>query len=382
PMRTLLAALAAIVALPVVLLGLALALPFWLVARLTAALTGRIEPRALPWQQLIEFQSHVGWAPRARLDVHALDFHGDPFRLSTDESGWRGRNSIAESDVIVFGDSFAFGHSVDDHDFFADLPGEVRIKSIGAPGYNMVQSLHWMRRYASRLRGKVVVWLIYPANDLQDNLQPQMEGYRTPFVRATGDGGWQMVTRHVRREPWPFPSRRPGYEMFVDICRPTFLSERAFSACGFLVGRARDSCRGAGAELVVATVPELSPFSLALHARVLAAGNTATGYDPGLPDRRIGELCRGLGVRFLPLAERLRTSDYLEHDVHWNRRGHRRVAAMLRELSVRGTAHPGVHATHRDHVRVGAPYLRRLSNQRAHARAAGGGMDARPAHEP
>jgi hypothetical protein len=78
-----------------------------------------------------------------------------------------------------------------------------RIKAIGANGYNMVQELLWMRRYAPQLAGKLVVWFVYHGNDLFDNLQPNVFQYRTPFVRERHDGrGWEVVTEHVRRSPW------------------------------------------------------------------------------------------------------------------------------------------------------------------------------------
>ena len=53
-----------------------------------------------------------------------------------------------------------------------DLPGEVRIKSIGSPAYSLVHSLMWMERMAPLLEGKLVVWFVYNGNDLADNVYP------------------------------------------------------------------------------------------------------------------------------------------------------------------------------------------------------------------
>ena len=55
----------------------------------------------------------------------------------------------------------------------------------------MVQTLLWMERLKDRLAGKLVVWLVFYGNDLMDNLHPNFDRYRTPFVRSRDDGaGW------------------------------------------------------------------------------------------------------------------------------------------------------------------------------------------------
>jgi hypothetical protein len=56
------------------------------------------------------------------------------FEASTDGEGWRGRRTIEESDVVAFGDSFAFGHGVNDRDFFADRMTRLKMKAVGADG--------------------------------------------------------------------------------------------------------------------------------------------------------------------------------------------------------------------------------------------------------
>src|SRR3990172_7833003 len=151
---------------------LAPAVPFVVVAILTRSLSRFLERRAVTWQELLEFAPTVGWRPKPNLNTYARA--DKVFQLTTDTEGWRGQRSIGESEVIVFGDSFAFGYGVDDKAFFANIKSKVRIKAIGANGYNMVQALQWMERLSSQLKGKLVVWFIFVGNDLYDNLQPNL----------------------------------------------------------------------------------------------------------------------------------------------------------------------------------------------------------------
>src|SRR5690606_15625900 len=121
-----------------------------------------LEPSYLTKDQLIAFDPVFGWRPRPNLNTHHLMV--DLFPLSTDAQGWRGRATLAESQVVVFGDSFAAGYGVSDEHLFANLSATPRIKPIGIGGYSMVQELLWMRALAGELAGKLVVWFIYFGN--------------------------------------------------------------------------------------------------------------------------------------------------------------------------------------------------------------------------
>ena len=306
-------------------------LPFMAVAGLTIRLS-RIARRAVvDWPELFEFDPLMGWRSKPNLDCRVSD---DAFRVTTDSDGWRSHSTrLAEADVVVFGDSFAFGFGVDDRHYFDRWTGNVRIKAVGTAGYSMVQPMLWMRRLQEELRGKVVVWLVYLGNDLDGNLHPFMSRYRAPFVRQNaGTGSWEVVTSHIRPEAWPFPSRRTSYENFVEICTDGFLAQRAFSACEFLIGQGRETCTAVGARLLVATVPDLAPVVTRQFDAIAARRGIAEAIDLDLPDRRLAEICRRLDVRFVPLATHLEESDYLKTDGHWSPRGHRRFGELIRSL--------------------------------------------------
>ncbi len=322
------ALLGALLATPIILLGL----PFWAVALLTRALCWILEPQVVAWQDVIEFHPTIGWKPKPHLHTHGLA--DEAFHLTTDSQGWRGRATIAESEILVFGDSFAFGHGVSDRAFFSELIPGLYIKAIGAPGYNMVQELLWMERLSSQLKGKVVVWLIYFGNDLYENLVPDMCGYRMPFVReVNGTGDWQVITHHVKPAKWLLtPDRRNYYEKLAELCSLTLLSHRAYAACEFLIRRGRDICTEAGAKLTVVTIPETSQLTKTGLQWLASLTRHSESFDPDLPDMRIGAICAQLGVPFLALKTHLRPEHYKDRDCHWNEAGHRRVADILSGL--------------------------------------------------
>ena len=335
-LRVLLAAIATVIGMLLAVPVVVLALPFWAVACLTRAVARRLEPSYVPWEQLMEFTPVIGWKPKANLNAYYLTAAEDGvFHTVTDAQGWPSTRSIAESDVVVFGDSYAFGYGVNAAASFAEYPNEVRIKAIAAPAYNMVQEVLLMRQLSAQLAGKLVVWFIFLGNDLHDNLTPNMYHYRMPFVReVNGTGSWELVTSHVSPAQWPYTSARfrdftLWDRLLADVHSPTFLAQRAFSACEFLIGEGSDICSRARARLLVLTIPDPLTVSLRGVRRLFARGVDPTAFDPDLPDKQVGEICAKLGVPFVAGRNYLHASHYKTRDPHWNEMGHQQVASLL-----------------------------------------------------
>lgn len=319
-----------------------LALPLWLVAAATRGMRGLLtaaRPRALPWQSLIAYEPIVGWKPRPHLDAHG-EADG-VFQLTTDADGWRGRTPLASCPVVAFGDSYVFGFGVDDRDHFAEQAGSLKIKAIGANGYSMVAPLIWMQRLKVQLAGRTVVWMIYYGNDLYENLQPNLDHYRMPFVReAAASGQWEIVTSHVDPTPWSASGRRNYYRALAQLCMPTFVAERAYGACTWLLAQGRDLCRDAGARLIVMGIPDPSQIEERRMAWLLPHVSDRATFDPRLPDRRLTAICAELGLPFVALADHLMPADYKDADVHWNSHGHRRVAELIARLHTESNRAP------------------------------------------
>lgn len=296
-----------------------------------------LEPRFMPWTGLIQFDKALGWKPKPNMDTHYLALDDDIFHVVTDEEGWAGRRRLDDSRIVVIGDSFAFGYGVDTRHSFAEVNPSLGVKGIGAPGYSMVQGVLLMEQLGRRLRDKLVVWFVFLENDLQDNLTPEMRLYRTPFVKAT-PRGWEIVTRHLKPEKWEC-SNLVIRRLMANFCVPGPLADRAYDACDYLVERADEACRAAGAQLLVVTIPY--PMQLTSEGRAVMARRSGAPalFDAGLPDKRIAAVCARHGVESISGRDFLTIAHYKQREgMHWNRRGHRRVARLLAEAYARFTA--------------------------------------------
>jgi hypothetical protein len=335
--RTILAAITTLVSLLCVAPVLVLVLPFWAIAHLTRTIAPLFERPYISLQNLIEYDPQIGWKPKANLDAYYLAHRDDmltPYHTITDAQGWPGTTSLAASQIVVFGDSFAFGYGVDIDVSYAVLHPRIRIKAVAAPGYNMVQELLLMRQLSLQLRDKLVVWFIYLENDLFDNLMPNLHHYRTPFVCSNGGrDNWQIVTHHICPAVWHYASPlRPYYPFLAQICTPNTLSQRVYSACNFLIRTGNEVCQQAGARLAVMTIPNVKQLSPEGVAFLAAQGVDGQLFDPDFPDQQIREICQQWGVLFLAAKQHMQAQDYKQYDVHWNERGHQRIGQILAGL--------------------------------------------------
>ena len=337
--RLLVALVAAVPCAVLLLPAFVIALAFHLFAWCAHAIGRVLEPRFVSWTDLIGFDPTLGWRPKRNLNTHYLAAYDDVHRIVTDAEGWPGVHSLDRSEIVVVGDSFAFGYGVDTHKCFAEVGIGSLIKAVGAPGYSMVHGVLLMDELRARLRGKLVVWFIYMENDLQDNLLPEMRMYRAPFLRRVrADGGWEIVRDHLRADRWQC-SDLDKRRLFAHMCVPGAIADRAFSACDDLLHRGAQICRGAGARLVVLTIPHRMQLTPAGRQLLAAQSDSPEASDADLPDRRIADCCHRYGIPMVVGKDHLSDADYKHREgVHWNARGHRRVAHVLDEVRSSFTA--------------------------------------------
>jgi hypothetical protein len=330
--RTVLAALALVPCVVLLLPAFAATGAIAAVAWCSRAIGRLLEPPFVPWTQLIAFDRELGWRPRPNLDTRYLADGDDIFRIVTDAEGWPGRRTIESSNIVVIGDSFAFGYGTDTHRSFAELDPRLRVKAVGAPGYSMVHGVRLMEQLGTRLRGKVVAWFVFLENDLQDNLSPELRGYRMPFLRSRQGRTWEIADEHVSPAAWRC-SQLDHRRLFPTFCVPGPLADRAYSAAEYLIGRAAVACAAAGARLVLVTIPHVMQLTDAGVAELARRSGNAAAFDPACPDTRLGQTCEQYGVTLVAAREVLGSDDYKRREgIHWNQRGHRRMAELLRSI--------------------------------------------------
>jgi hypothetical protein len=325
--------LALFVSIPIIIVGL----PFWLVGivqRSISILVRRVRPRPSSWQALVQYHPVIGWKPKPNMKAYARDLGRNYYKLTTDEYGWRKSiNASEDHDVIVFGDSFAFGLGANDEDFFPNVLSSPRIRVIGANGYNMVQQLMLMEENTSLLRGKTVIWFVYHGNDLYENLVPNMQHYRMPFLREIKKSlEWEIVTSHVNPSFWSISSNLDYYGKLAEICSDTPLSKRAFAACNYLIKRANELCEREKARLVIFSLPDIAQIDKNRVDDLANKSFDKSTFDPDLPDKELNRICLDHSLSFYSLKNRLTSDHFIDNDVHWNRKGNKRVAQLIREI--------------------------------------------------
>lgn len=323
------------IALVLIVPVLAIGIPFWVVSisqKGIVKLVRKFGPPPSVWGDLIRFYPVIGWKPKENLETYATDIPGNRYRLTTDSDGWRNTNAtIEECEVLVFGDSFAFGFGVNDKDFFGNADPGSSIKSIGANGYNMVQEYLLMEKYVPVFNGHTVIWFIYHGNDLYENLTPNLRHYRMPFIREKKDvAGWEIVTDHVNPTPWHITEKRDYYGALANICTNSFYSERALSGCEHLIKKGNELCSGEDVDLIIFSLPDIVQIDEARHNELKNKAADTISFDPEIPDKELRAICERLSVPFYTLNDVLGKEHFIKFDIHWNTEGHKQVSQLIK----------------------------------------------------
>jgi len=332
-LRTVISFLLMTLALILLIPFLLIILPVWLFVFLCVTLDRRIVSSSLPWQHLIKYDPQIGWKPLPSLEkVYYVNHVGDRGSIMTDQDGWPCNYTIEDSDIVVFGDSFAYGYGSEYENTYYRLNKDIRIKPIGTAGYNMVQVLLLMKHFSSRLKGKLVIWFICLENDLSENLMFNNSRYYTsPFVRINGQNqSWETVISHMQSDRWLYGETKSHNTLrFATICTPSAYSDRVFSACEHLIQEGKDLCRSAGADILIFTIPDKKQLSITGIKEFTKRLNSDSEFDSELPDKKIKDICDRLNISCLSGIEHLTPDDYKINDSHWNKRGNQKVSDLI-----------------------------------------------------
>jgi hypothetical protein len=275
--------------------------------------------------------------------------------------------------VVLLGDSFAAGFSVDFENTFPQicqrlLNGEDSRRrweavTLAVAGFGTAQEMLAFEAYGRRFNPTVVVLNFFAGNDVSDN-SPELSTSLRPYYTLVGGHLVEVqasesrrrittwLNEHSRLYTWQKRQtqkieRIVKKDVVIDPVLRVFLSRpdeamaRAWGVTEALILRLRDRVQREGGRLLVSYIPfadEVNPDwwdETVVRSPPLAAA--AWNFDG--PSVRLGEFCRRNGIAFLSARDALRHQDgqprlYFPHG-HFNELGHQVYAARLADEIVK-----------------------------------------------
>ncbi|HEB85141.1 MAG TPA: hypothetical protein ENI92_09100 [Bacteroidetes bacterium] len=301
---------------------------------------------------------------------YTFDYHWDPsvnrtLHVSTDREGLRRSPSLpplGENPVLLLGDSFIFGASVDDDETLATLLAR-RAEKLGLDVANAGRSGASFGFYTSQAgplirhyRPSGIIVFFYVGNDLLDmagepdipysDIKPVRPLRR--LLRALRDRSEAVdliadyLQHNLRtaetakvRPMQPFV-REDGEPYDMDVFRVRWTREDSvvFDRFARYLEAFRDTVRSFDVPLLFVYIPNKEQVSEASYREMLAYGGfSPERFDLDRPRREVRGLCERLGIEFQDLTDSLRSEEvttwYNLVDSHWNPAGNRRVADLL-----------------------------------------------------
>jgi len=268
--------------------------------------------------------------------------------------------------VLVLGDSFVLGYTVERENLFVDqLEGlwqsegrNVDVINAGTEGYSTDQEVAWFLKHGAAFEPDLVLLLPYE-NDLYWNSQDRYQA--TPKPRFTPDGqledrelentmdqGWQerwALTKWLAKRGdagdhfWEHPSGHPIYKEYAPLLvdEPPFMADVRARTKGALMALQRE-CQDVGADLVVVPIPSKEAYDEdACERKQRFFGPIpADAWDPEKPVEIYLGLAGELGIPTLDPRPAIaaRSQDealYYDEDPHLNAAGNRVLAEFLDE---------------------------------------------------
>jgi lysophospholipase L1-like esterase len=306
----------------------------------------------------------LGHRYRRSLDVQVRE-RGRVIQYRTNVLGFRGpepRPTKTGPRLVLLGDSFTAGQEWHEQETFPRLLESklgAEVINLGVPAYDTGTESAALREVGRPLEPDVVVLVMYVGNDIRENSATLSAVPRPTFVvddhgelapkpflprgtewlRSLVDASalyhWQKheVRKVVFRVRAALQGGDPMHRVYAS--RPGAEWEGAWRVTHLLLARiARDS-QEMGARLLLAVMPDVIQLDDALWNAMLHASPALGLMEKYLPQRRIGEMAKALGIEtldLLPVLERaggaVDNADPL-YDGHLARRGHQVVADAL-----------------------------------------------------
>ncbi len=342
-----------------------------------------------PQPSIQKFDADLGWSktPGAKAErstrefdvtyeVNELGLRDDPMTSPKKPEGtYR---------VLMLGDSFVLGYTVDRQDLFVDLlehwwrdeSRPIDVINAGTEGYSTDQEVLWLDRHGREFQPDLVLLFPYE-NDLYWNAKTRY--YRFPKPRFNIDGEKELrvlvdpgaksalestaigalVASRMGEKPatWSLEGRTLQMEWgaYFDP-EPEFMREAYDRTRGALI-HLKSTCAELGAALVVVPIPNKA----SIHPAAAQALEGAVGWKSGengkprwSPDRPVDtvlDLCKQLAIPAIDPRASLRASAqggtelYFQRDWHLNPAGNRAFARAVHDgLDARGVFPPALSA--------------------------------------
>lgn len=252
-------------------------------------------------------------------------------RIQTNDLGLRDPAWSTEEKrpvVLLVGDSFVFGHGVEQADTFAarlqeSLGPGVRVVNSGHPGWDTRNELAWLETQGPTFHPQVVV-LGVVLNDILGNsgefrFSPTAQGWlrHLPF-KSLG-----ATLQYLMDDPL-FVLFRLGFDVpygavdHVDCLRKD-RCVKGWQTTASLIQRFADGARRMGARPILAHLPTRPEI-------VRETGRAA--YEPGLANDKLAAIAQASAIAFVAVTGL--TPDYFyPQDGHWNAQGHQAATRAL-----------------------------------------------------
>ncbi len=260
--------------------------------------------------------------------------------IRTNMFGFRDDNtSLNNPDVLIVGDSYAWGWGVEENEGVEKQLEQVtgkKILNMSVPGYGNVQELltlfAWERR--GTLQGKDIL-LFFCANDIQDN-QNTSFGAFPYFVQEANSIRLHNPTKEAF-DTWlqtanDWMIRSPLAQKNI-LAYYTIAAIKNAGSKDLYKDYLTDDNKLNGADALLQVAGNLQALQTQQQARItLVYVPPYSYYTTGKADASlilVQQVCKQAGFRFADLSSILTQADYYPLDKHWRASGHQKAAQYL-----------------------------------------------------
>lgn len=276
-------------------------------------------------------------------------------RLGLRDSRELGQKPAGTRRLLVLGDSFVMGHSVDEREDFTSLveAGLNRLAgrplftvlNSGVPGFSTREELAYLRSRGFALEPDAVVLVFFVGNDIADNAESDrhykvLDGYLTngsasPGSLPIGIQSFLALHSHLYHLLWPIQHRLRGLPMPKADDRLAIFradgEEQLWKPTEDLLAEVAATVGARGLPFVLVLIPDMIQIDPQLWHLATADHD---GMDAASPSRRLVEMAATGGVAVLDLYPVFRSSArggrlYYPIDHHLTRAGNRVAADAL-----------------------------------------------------